>query len=506
MISSTLESEISIIEQDNQLLPSKPIQIKLGISKKRKYIDNEFSSEILNDDENAVKAPLVIPLIKPIHSDNAEMAKVVVARELTLDERAAAELIQELNSAPMSSDQGDQLVIQMSGPSEGSADTNQPVNRSKAMPLLQANLAPELAGITDDDERFKVDLSLRAEDVNFKSDIYKAVPIEEFGAALLRGMGWTGPSVEDEEHGKKLSEKNVARVFRLGLGALAKPPEQKGGRIDKETKAAIDKEWAKKAAEKLAKQVLAEDDLVWLKDPKFAGRRGKVVSVRGVPGLDKIRIMLEASGHLVEVKRLDAVLLSAAELAEAPYKDTEKQAPSDSNRSKYEPPIVPSSASSSASASSSSKTINISPAMTSDKHRDSKQHQPPSNSSHERSRSIKSWLATGIRVRLVSKKVGTSRSYLQKGWIIDVYGNNLAAVKLDDGSVVDGVKESYLETVLPSTGAICMVLAGKHTGLTATVLEKRKEVETAVVQLTDELNIIFEISMNNIAAFSQSSN
>lgn len=47
------------------------------------------------------------------------------------------------------------------------------------------------------------------------------VPIEEFGAALLRGMGWAGPQEGDE------SVTDVEpRHQRLGLGAQPKPPEE----------------------------------------------------------------------------------------------------------------------------------------------------------------------------------------------------------------------------------------------------------------------------------------
>jgi hypothetical protein len=39
-------------------------------------------------------------------------------------------------------------------------------------------------------------------------------------------------------------------------------------------------------------QVLAEGDIVWLKDPVYAGRRASVVAIRGVPGLDRIRVRM----------------------------------------------------------------------------------------------------------------------------------------------------------------------------------------------------------------------
>ena len=55
------------------------------------------------------------------------------------------------------------------------------------------NVAPELLNITNDSEIFKCDVSSRAADMNVRSEIYDAIPVSQFGAALLRGMGWAGP-------------------------------------------------------------------------------------------------------------------------------------------------------------------------------------------------------------------------------------------------------------------------------------------------------------------------
>jgi G patch domain/KOW motif-containing protein len=70
---------------------------------------------------------------------------------------------------------------------------------------------------------------------------------------------------------------------------------------------------------------------------------------------------------------------------------------------------------------------------------------------------------------------------------------------LDDGSVLDGVKEQYLETVIPSTGAECMVVSGEYMGQKAVLLEKRKEEEAVVVQLKEDLEVVV-LSMDAIAA------
>ena len=52
------------------------------------------------------------------------------------------------------------------------------------------------------------------------------------------------------------------------------------------------------------------------------------------------------------------------------------------------------------------------------------------------------------------------------------------------------MKERYLETVLPAIGNMCLVLRGEHKGLHATLLERRKETEEVVLQLTEDLEVV----------------
>ena len=126
-------------------------------------------------------------------------------------------------------------------------------------------------------------------------------------------MGWSGEKEETKEE-----EKLVARDARLGLGASARPPDEKQ-RGSKEDIKKRKEEWDKKASEKLKKQLLNDGDFVWLRDVANAGKRALVVCTRGVPGLDRIRVRLELSGKSIEIKRTDAVLLSEEDLKAEPY-------------------------------------------------------------------------------------------------------------------------------------------------------------------------------------------
>ena len=89
-----------------------------------------------------------------------------------LDEAAAAAVIAEGISVKR---EKKDLVI--AGPSS-QEETKQP--------LLKAAMLPGLNELENDDQRFKRDLEMRADDVDVTGDAYRSVRIEEFGRGMLR--------------------------------------------------------------------------------------------------------------------------------------------------------------------------------------------------------------------------------------------------------------------------------------------------------------------------------
>ena len=126
----------------------------------------------------------------------------------------------------------------------------------------------------------------------------------------------------------------------------------------------------------------------------------------------------------------------------------------------------------------------------------SKKNEKMNGEGEKDEKSKPSWLMTGIRVRLISKK---SSSYLMKGSVIDVPTKSVGTIRLDGGKIVEGVKEKYLETVLPPIGGICSVLYGQYRGQNARLIEKRKEEGLAFIQLEDDLEGVL-LSMDAIAS------
>jgi len=75
---------------------------------------------------------------------------------------------------------------------------------------------------TNEDDRFKADVASRPESASL--DDYARIPVEDFGPALLRGMGWK----EGEVIGKQNSKATAPRVVErrpalLGIGAKEAP-------------------------------------------------------------------------------------------------------------------------------------------------------------------------------------------------------------------------------------------------------------------------------------------
>ncbi|CAL4930140.1 unnamed protein product [Urochloa decumbens] len=100
------------------------------------------------------------------------------------------------------------------------------------------------------------------------------------------------------------------------------------------------------------------------------------------------------------------------------------------------------------------------------------------------------WLHSHIRVRVVSKKLG-KRLYLMKGKVVDVVSPTACDVVMEDGSeVVQGVGQDMLETVLPRTNGMVLVLYGTHKGVCGRLVEKNSEEETGLVEDADTKAVV----------------
>lgn len=177
----------------------------------------------------------------------AATAEAPEGQEKSLDQRAAEAIARESRCVESGRDRGssggdrdglglhsDRVIGMAAQPGAGGAEPRGGAEAGrggggKRTGLLEQNMIPGLADVEGEDAKFKHDLGHRAEDMNVRSKAYVDVPVSEFGAALLRGMGWTGTEGGDAgggEGGSSLTTDVQPRHHRLGLGAQPKPPEE----------------------------------------------------------------------------------------------------------------------------------------------------------------------------------------------------------------------------------------------------------------------------------------
>ena len=187
-------------------------------------------------------------------------------------------------------------------------------------------------------------------------DAYEQVPVSQFGAALLRGMGW----VEEADATKKKassSEGAMPRPHRLGLGAIPKAemaddnnmPSVLSGRKNKKKKLTVaqlqQQEEYERKRELLKKQdkqrTLQVGSIVYLTGGEERGKnnsqqqehRAKAIQLQGVPGLNMVSVQMEHAEAPCAIKRGRlGELVPRSELEKTPFVIPEpKKKPSSSN-------------------------------------------------------------------------------------------------------------------------------------------------------------------------------
>jgi hypothetical protein len=410
---------------------------------------------------------------------------------------------------------------------EGSQSTKQ-----KKGPLLSRHLSKDLINCKTDDDRFKLDIQSRPTDLHAKSTSYDNIPVESFGAALLRGMGWDGRT-HAEMMKKKDGDKLNNRPFRLGLGADPKDliDAAKGGNNKSQNSSSNSATDSKKEIER--RRLKEQEKLKQQQSQRLPGmfligdfvfsneidRRGKVLQTQGVPGLSKIRIQVEHTGDITDVSKSSLKLLDNLEMKLNPIvfpeqninesKTNELPATTTTttqffglkNNPDHSQKAVKTGLADSDGNNPSFPGFATSTATNTTTTADSEKTKPMKQSEKKSDRP--SWIRSGIRVKMVEKMKdtdnNTSKYYLQKGTILDVVSKGLAHIRFDNGGMED-VKEKYLETVLPLKGEKGMVLLGTNKGEVGTLLERDNQKESVVIQLSESLEVM-EIDMDSIAAF-----
>jgi len=367
-------------------------------------------------------------------------------KELTIEEQAARELIEDSKR---------QLEEWSKG--ENGPDVDH-------VPLLLSNAVPK--GFETDEN---LDVSLRAEQSSL--DDYESIPVEKFGLAMLRGMGW---KVDEGIGGfKKQVISTIDPVVRpkgLGLGA-AKPKSNKV-----ETKEGEEKLELKRGA------------FVQITSGKQTGLYGEI------EGMDeetaRVVMKLVLGGEKVSVSENSIKLVTKKE-----FKDWGKIV----NKDKYKK------FKKDQDETNGKERRSLSPDDMVDDGKDSrKRKSEKSKNTARRSRSrstspdikkVKSskrtWLRPDLRVRCIDKKYKDGRYFNEKVIVIDVVTNDSCDCKTDEGKMLQDMRTDKLETVIPrETGSIVQIVGGDFKGELAELMEKDKAKCRAYVRLLTSQNVV----------------
>ena len=332
-------------------------------------------------------------------------------------------------------------------------------------------------------QKFKDDLKRLPEHQGFEE--FNDVPVEGFGKALLAGYGWSegmGIGKNAKEDVKVVEYKR--RTAKEGLGFVGEDRGGGSGRSKKE----------KKSKEENGRDdggFVGERKIVRIVGGRDAGLKGIVVRRIG-----EDRVVLKVSrrsGEEVEARvRVDDVAeLGSAEEERCLRKlkelrvrheddddDREKDKGDKGSRNKR---------GRGRSEVEERKRVDVNGDRRKEEKQDGKKQV--------------SWLASHIRVRVISRDFKGGRLYLKKGEVLDVVGPTTCDISMDESKqIVQGVSQDILETVLPRRGGPVLVLCGKYKGAFGSLVERDLDREIGVVKDADTHELL-NVRLEQIAEY-----
>ncbi|KAK9845269.1 hypothetical protein WJX81_001675 [Elliptochloris bilobata] len=349
-------------------------------------------------------------------------------------------------------------------------------------------------------------------------DAYEAMPVEAFGEAMMRGMGWQeGKGVGRNPDKVVEAVEFVARPPQLGLGATPSLAPKKEKRVIRQGETRGPK-----------------PDLVYInaegvqKNVKTLDAKLVQREVKGAAAGKTMRIVAGTHAGL-----LCEVLAVEPKVADRSQRATVRLQPSDQAVSvrvrelgeRWESPAEPDDAAapgssrgdggrgrcgSAAEAEADGGVASGSKRKHKEKHK-RREREKERGGSEERKRSraeegfrdapareadaaprAPSWLAPHILVKVIDKHLCGGRLYLRKAEVVDVPAPTRCALLLPDtGETVADVHEDQVETVVPrELGARVLVVAGPHRGQRAWLLSRSGAAGVAAVQLAAELDVM----------------
>ena len=421
------------------------------------------------------------------------------------DEEAAAALMAE--------------VLRNKDGGGGGSNSNISISAIPA-PILARNAVPGLAGAESDADKYRHDVSLRPDEATLED--YEKVPVDQFGAALLRGMGWkegqgigrnkknawvfcchltpllSGSLISTPSfHNSMLNPiEFIARPELLGLGAqpadLPGPPKPNRAPKPGEVFRDRNKDYAPVELEDGRKRHYREvgvDDTVRLLESKALKPRTVVVVTAGrLKGQRGTVVTSTVKGkellYTIEIDRTRTVEKLYEDEIRVVEEEREGRRDRDGEREKGR-----------------ERSRDREPERERDKERERRRDWPrdkqnghdrelervksdrPPRSSTDSPAPKRTWLHPHLVVRVISKKIGYGELYKRKMEVADVTRPGYATLRGDRGELFEGkniwhalsarkrkeaddvvilipdISEKDLETVIPSAGDPVIVVA-----------------------------------------------
>jgi hypothetical protein len=354
-------------------------------------------------------------------------------------------------------------------------------SKAKQRPILLKNRLIGIENCKNENEKFFFDLNLRPSEPTEEN--YSKIPVSEFGAAMLRGMGWKGP--EEGGDGKLKSEngpiKYIPRPERLGLGASQVQDESELKR--------------RKPIEQSLGLEITKDEEKNLKRLDQKRRPGPLELPQ------KHSNFIDLDKTVSKKIKLAAELGTRVIISEGEHSGLKGIVKSESRDKRHwivelfinsQSIVIPKHQVKRFDPSKSDYNIKIA-----------------DHSYADESNIL--WVCAGLKVKITSKSFMNGRFYNFKGIILDVQNDQTCTLKLLESSrdIVQKVPQKCLETCLPraadpSRPTVKYLKNDKGTEYFQApfrVLQFDDERGRAIIQADDDFEIVFEAHYDDICEF-----
>ncbi|XP_020785337.2 G-patch domain and KOW motifs-containing protein [Boleophthalmus pectinirostris] len=450
----------------------------------RDYLTGIDQNELQSTKPQEKPKELIIPLIQKNHwhrptSTGQNETKVKKGEEVTQENdsmvsQAVKELIED------SRRQLDQW--------QNGTDSEKHVNLS--IPLLMQNKVPD--GFEEGDH---INVDLRPES-STEAD-YESVPVEAYGLAMLKGMGW------------KKGE-GIGRTFKQDVKPIEHQLRPKGLGLGADRSAIKDLEPSKrKRPPKPGEERDKEEELVMGPGGCVQVQSGAHKELYGkIEGIDadnaRVMVKLAIGGKTVTISQYAVKLVDRKEyekyskdlsrLSKA-HKEKEREKEKDKERQKWEERRNADEVKHKYSGKEERKR----------KHHDSSQDRErdkPSIKEPKRSSVPPSWLQRDLKVRFIDKTFKGGKYYNSKMRVEDVLTPNTCVCRTEEGRLLDDVKQNMLETIIPkSENDSIMVVLGEYRGQVGRILQRDKNKCKAMVQLDRYEEKVFTLDYDIICHY-----